>query len=99
MGRGASPLGRRVSLGPQRKKRRAPLDRARVLRDSHPELLDLLDKLVEGIGVEGMEALAPVLADGMEVEGALLEHGLLHIDVRRPEPSRVIKRIPIRTGG
>lgn len=40
-----------------------------------------------------------VLADGMEVEAALLEHGLLHIDVRRPEPSRVIKRIPIRTGG
>lgn len=40
-----------------------------------------------------------VLADGMEVEAALLEHGLLHIDVRRPEPSRVVKRIPIRTGG
>ena len=30
---------------------------------------------------------------------ACLEHGLLHIDVRRPEPSRVVKRIPIRTGG
>jgi HSP20 family molecular chaperone IbpA len=40
-----------------------------------------------------------VLADGMEVEGALLEHGLLHIDVFRPQPERVIRRIPIRTAG
>ena len=52
-------------------------DRARVLRDSHPELLDLLDKLVEGIGVEGMEALAPVLADGMELLVDLLPEGSL----------------------
>jgi HSP20 family molecular chaperone IbpA len=40
-----------------------------------------------------------VLADGMEVEQALLEHGLLHIDVVRPEPTRQVKRIPIRTAG
>jgi HSP20 family molecular chaperone IbpA len=40
-----------------------------------------------------------VLADGMEVDGALVEHGLLHIDVARPEPARLIKRIPIRTAG
>ena len=40
-----------------------------------------------------------VLADGMEVEGALLEHGLLHIDVARPEPERQIKHIPIRAAG
>ncbi len=38
-----------------------------------------------------------VLADGMEIEGAVLEHGLLHVDVARPEPVREIKRIPIRT--
>ncbi len=38
-----------------------------------------------------------VLADGMEVEGALLEHGLLHVDVVRPEPEKLIRRIPIRT--
>jgi HSP20 family molecular chaperone IbpA len=37
-----------------------------------------------------------VLADGMEVEGAVLEHGLLHIDVTRPEPARLVKTIPIR---
>ena len=40
-----------------------------------------------------------VLADGMEVSEALLEHGLLHIDVARPEPARLIKSIPIRTAG
>ena len=39
-----------------------------------------------------------VLADGMEVADALLEHGLLHIDVIRPEPERLIRRIPIRNG-
>ena len=40
-----------------------------------------------------------VLADGMLVEGAVLEHGLLHIDLTRPEPERLVQRIPIRTGG
>ena len=40
-----------------------------------------------------------VLADGMEVEAALLEHGLLHVDVVRPEPSHRVKSIPIRTAG
>ncbi len=40
-----------------------------------------------------------VLADGMEVEGALLEHGLLHIDLDRPEPDKLIKKIPIQTAG
>jgi HSP20 family molecular chaperone IbpA len=40
-----------------------------------------------------------VLADGMEVEGASLEHGLLHVDVVRPEPARAVKQIPIRTVG
>ncbi|WP_421933892.1 Hsp20 family protein [Phenylobacterium sp.] len=40
-----------------------------------------------------------VLADGMEVEKALLEHGLLHIDLARPEPDKLIKRIPIQTAG
>ena len=40
-----------------------------------------------------------VLADGMVVEGALLEHGLLHIDLARPEPERRIQQVPIRSGG
>ncbi len=40
-----------------------------------------------------------VLADGMDVAGASLEHGLLHVDVVRPEPKRTVKTIEIRTGG
>ena len=40
-----------------------------------------------------------VLADGMEVEGAALEHGLLHIEVVRLEPERHVRRIAIRSAG
>lgn len=39
-----------------------------------------------------------VLADGLEVEGARLEHGLLHVDLIRPEAERQVRRIPITTG-
>ena len=38
-----------------------------------------------------------VLADGMQVDAALLEHGLLHIDLARPEPAKRVLTIPIRT--
>lgn len=37
-----------------------------------------------------------VLADGMVVDGATLEHGLLHIDLARPEPEKRVTTIPIR---
>ena len=40
-----------------------------------------------------------VLADGLEVEAATLEHGLLHVDVVRVEPEKKVKHIPIKTGG
>ena len=40
-----------------------------------------------------------VLADGMEVTGAVLEHGLLHIDVSRIPPAKLVKRIAIKTAG
>jgi HSP20 family molecular chaperone IbpA len=36
-----------------------------------------------------------VLADGVEVSGADLEHGLLHIDLRRAQPETVVRAIPI----
>jgi HSP20 family molecular chaperone IbpA len=38
-----------------------------------------------------------VLADGMVVDEASLEHGLLHIDLSRPEPEKRVTRVPIRT--
>ena len=40
-----------------------------------------------------------VLADGLEVESALLEDGLLRIDVVRPPATRRPRPIPIRTAG
>lgn len=36
-----------------------------------------------------------VLADGMEVMGADLKNGLLSIDLARPEPARIVRRIDI----
>ena len=42
-------------------------ERARLLAEEHPELGELLNKIAEGIAVEGMESLAPVLVDDMEL--------------------------------
>ena len=39
-----------------------------------------------------------VLADGLEVEAASLEHGLLHVDLKRPEEAATVRRIPISLG-
>lgn len=36
-----------------------------------------------------------VLADGVEVAGAALEHGLLHIDLERAQPETTVRRIAI----
>jgi HSP20 family molecular chaperone IbpA len=40
-----------------------------------------------------------VLADGIEVLGASLDHGLLHIDMKRVEPESTARKIPIAGGG
>ena len=40
-----------------------------------------------------------VLAEGLEVEDAILEHGLLHVDLLQKEPEALVKRIPIRSAG
>lgn len=39
-----------------------------------------------------------VLADGVEVAGARLEHGLLHIDLKRAQPETVVRTIAINGG-
>ncbi|HEY2577258.1 MAG TPA: transcription-repair coupling factor [Streptosporangiaceae bacterium] len=46
-------------------------ERAKELAAEHPGLADVLGKIADGIAVEGMEAFAPVLAEGMEL---LLDH-------------------------
>lgn len=40
-----------------------------------------------------------MLAEGIEVVDANLEHGLLHVDLQRPEQHSAVKSIAIRTAG
>jgi transcription-repair coupling factor (superfamily II helicase) len=49
--------------------------KAKELADKHPELADVLGKMAEGIVVEGMEAFAPVLAEGMDLLTDYVPHG------------------------
>ena len=39
-----------------------------------------------------------VLADGVEVSGATLENGLLHVDLERQEPENIVQTIKIGKG-
>lgn len=39
-----------------------------------------------------------VLADGVEVTGASMENGLLHIDLSRTEPDSIVQTIQIKKG-
>ena len=41
--------------------------RAAALAEQHPELIEMLDKIVQGHAVDGMEALSPAPVDGMEL--------------------------------
>ncbi|BBH17981.1 transcription-repair-coupling factor [Nocardioides baekrokdamisoli] len=63
--------------------------RAKALGETHPTLVELTDKLAQGIAVEGMESLAPVLTDDMELLVDLLpdESTVLILD-----PERVRRR-------
>jgi len=40
-----------------------------------------------------------VMAEGIEVKGAWLDNGLLHIDLARPQPETRVKTIRIGTQG
>ena len=63
-------------------------------RRTTPESEAEREYLHRGIAARGF-VRSFVLADGMEVEVARLEHGLLHIDLTRPEPEGRVKRVPI----
>jgi HSP20 family molecular chaperone IbpA len=39
-----------------------------------------------------------VLADGVEVGEAIMENGLLHVDLTRAEPETVVQTIKIKRG-
>ena len=53
--------------------------------------------LHRGIAARGFTR-AFVLADGLEVEGARVEHGLLHVDLKRPRAAPTVRQIPIQAG-
>ncbi len=61
--------------------------RARTLGEKHPELAELAEKLAEGHAVEGMESLAPVLVDEMEMLIDLMPDDS-HVLVLDPERAR-----------
>ncbi|GAA4896197.1 transcription-repair coupling factor [Tessaracoccus lubricantis] len=52
-------------------------NRAKKLAAAHPELGDMLTRVGEGQAVEGMEALIPVLVDGLELLVDVLPKGSL----------------------
>ncbi|MFF2651787.1 transcription-repair coupling factor [Streptomyces sp. NPDC058045] len=63
--------------------------RAAELAEAHPELGELLGKIAEGIAVEGMESLAPVLVDDMELLLDVLPAGSMAVVC---DPERVRTR-------
>ena len=63
--------------------------RARALGMEHPELLDMVGPMSEGVAVEGMESLAPALVDRMELLVELLPPDAL---VMVCDPERVRTR-------
>ncbi|MBA0049404.1 transcription-repair coupling factor [Streptomyces sp. AJS327] len=64
-------------------------ERAARLAESHPELVEMLGKIAEGIAVEGMESLAPVLVDDMELLLDVLPSGTVALVC---DPERVRTR-------
>ncbi|MFD5320402.1 transcription-repair coupling factor [Streptomyces sp. NPDC127098] len=64
-------------------------ERAAQLAREHPELDELLGKIAEGIAVDGMESLAPVLVDDMELLIDVLPAGAMTVVC---DPERVRTR-------
>jgi transcription-repair coupling factor (superfamily II helicase) len=62
-------------------------ERAARLAEAHPELAELFEKLAHGHAVEGMESLAPVLVEEMELLLDLMPAGT-HVVVCDPERVR-----------
>ncbi|SMH35487.1 Hsp20 family protein [Maritimibacter sp. HL-12] len=72
-------------------------DRKLVVRGRSPKTDESRVFLHRGIAArQFMKSF--VLADGVEVKGAATENGLLHIDLERAEPEKIVKSIQIRKG-
>jgi HSP20 family molecular chaperone IbpA len=66
--------------------------RGRQTEDGHGRVF-----LHRGIAARQFQR-AFVIAEGIEVKGAWLDNGLLHVDLVRPVPQPVVKNIPISKG-
>ncbi|MFB6393948.1 transcription-repair coupling factor [Polymorphospora lycopeni] len=66
--------------------------RAAELAEQHPELAEILEKLAEGIPVEGMESLAPALLDGTGAMELLLHRMPAGTHVLLCDPERIRTR-------
>ena len=64
-----------------------------VIRGRQSEQADR-DYLHRGIAARQFQRIF-VLAEGMQVAGASLKNGLLSVDLIRPEPARVVRKINI----
>lgn len=69
-------------------------DRALVIRGRQSDDLGSRVFLHRGIAARAFQR-SFVLAEGVEVSGASLENGLLHIDLTRAQPDPVVQTIPI----
>ena len=72
-------------------------DRQLVIRGQQSDTADGRRFLHRGIAARQFQR-SFVLAESVDVEGAAMENGLLHIDLRRAAPETVLKRIEIKTG-
>ena len=63
--------------------------KAKALAADHPELIEILDKIADGMPVEGMEALAPVLVDELRL---LIDELPPHTSVVVCDPEKVRTR-------
>ena len=70
-------------------------DRQLVIRGRQAEEVQDKVYLHRGIAARAFQR-SFVLADGVEVAGAQLENGLLHIDLSRAQPETVVQTIAIR---
>jgi transcription-repair coupling factor (superfamily II helicase) len=66
--------------------------RAAELAQKHPELEEILEKLAEGIPVEGMESLAPALLDGTDSMELLVNAMPADTHVLLCDPERIRTR-------
>lgn len=71
-------------------------DRQLVVRGKQAD--DSADRMFLHRGIASRQfQKAFVLADGVDVDGAAMEHGLLHIDLKRSVPESIVQTIKIET--